>query len=362
MRVTQADVLHYRGAVEGARGASERWTQREGLLLRLAKPDGSVGQGEASPLPRYSPDTIDAARAALESIDWSRVPEAEPGEPVIGYLGRLGDVLAPLPPSARFAAETALLDLLGRARRVPLWALLADGSGETETPVPLSTFVGGADDESSVARAAFAAEKGAHTVKLKITGPRLGGQLDTLGRVREAVGSRGLRLDANRSFTDDRAGAELAALRELRPDLVEEPVPTDSLPRLSVPVPIALDESLQEPNALARLGPHLARIGIVAIVLKPMALGGHHACLRLAAEARTVGLDVTVSHLFDGPVALAAAAHLALAVGSRSRASGLDLHGALGAWPAVQVPLIGATTVLVGDRPGLGLLALPEPA
>ena len=112
---------------------------------------------------------------------------------------------------------------------------------------------------------------------------------------------------------------------------------------------------------LVRLSPRLSSLGCIAVVLKPMALGGYQTCLRLAAEAKVLGLDVTVSHLFDGPVALAAAAHLALAVASRSRASGLDLHGALAAWPPVPVPLIGSTTVLAGDAPGLGLSAVPEP-
>jgi o-succinylbenzoate synthase len=361
MRVVRADVLHHRGAVEAARGATERWSEREGLLLRIVTSDGAVGQGEASPLPRYSRETIEASRAGLERMDWARLPEPDAGEPAMEYLGRLDDELRGLPASARFAVETALLDLLGQRRGLPIWAMLGESS--LGVSVPLSTLVGGADEESSVLRARAAADKGSHTVKLKITGPHLGGQLDTLARVREAVGARALRLDANRSFPARAAIDELGALRELHPELVEEPVPTAALAGLeSLPVPTALDESLQEPDLLVRLSPRLSNLGCVAVVLKPMALGGYQACLRLAAQAKAFGLDVTVSHLFDGPVALTAAAHLALAVASRSRASGLDLHGALTAWPHVPVPLIGSTTVLAGDAPGLGLSAIPEPA
>ncbi len=57
--------------------------------------------------------------------------------------------------------------------------------------------------------------------------------------------------------------------------------------------------------------PDLLRRGSFRVlVLKPMALGGFAACLELARIAAAAGGAVLVSHLFDGPVGLAAAAHL----------------------------------------------------
>ncbi|HEX7670274.1 MAG TPA: enolase C-terminal domain-like protein, partial [Polyangiaceae bacterium] len=206
--------------------------------------------------------------------------------------------------------------------------------------------------------------RGVETVKIKIVGPSLASQWDTLDAVREAIGKTALRLDANRTLSPETAARELASLVPLEPELVEEPVPTAALGApgafTSSEVPLALDESLQEPGVWARLEPCLAELGCVAVVLKPMALGGLLACLDLAARATSRGLDVTVSHLFDGPVGLAAAAHLALAVGSRKRASGLDRHGGLGAWPAVDIPHLTPTNVMVGERPGLGIAAVPN--
>lgn len=330
------------------------------MLLRLTTRDGHVGQGEASPLPRYSRDDFDGARSALDAVDWDAVPEAEPGESGRDHVARLAAFSGVLPPSAAFALETAVLDVVAQRRAVPLWALFGDAE---PSRVPLSSLLGGADDLDVVAAASRAVARGVHTVKVKLTGPRLGPQLDTLGRLRDVLGARALRLDANGTFDAATAVAELDALRACNPELVEEPVPTASLPGLgALPVPIALDESLQDAAALAGLEPHLGRLRCVALVLKPMALGGFARCLALAARARVLGLDVTFSHLFDGPVGLAAAAHLALAVGSRSRASGLDAHGGLEAWPPVALPFLDTTSVMATSSPGLGLPALEVPA
>jgi L-alanine-DL-glutamate epimerase-like enolase superfamily enzyme len=358
MRLRRADVVAYGGAVDGARGAIETWSERRGLLVRLVDADGYVAQGEASPLPRYSRDTLDGSRTALARLDWSALPEAENGEHARVYLERLALSLGGLSEAARFAVETALLDRLGQRRGLPIWALLAETG--SPAPVPLSCLAGGADEAGAVARARLAVERGVGTVKLKIAGPKLGAQLATLARVREAIGSCALRLDANGSLDAATAEDELTSLRAVEPELVEEPV-GDLAALAGSPVPLGLDESLRDPGIFERLAPRFEALRCAAVILKPTALGGFHACLALAARAQKAGLDVTVSHTFDGPVAFAAAAHLALAVASRTRASGLDAHAGLAAWPRVTIPLLGPTTVVAAEVAGLGVRTLPGP-
>jgi L-alanine-DL-glutamate epimerase-like enolase superfamily enzyme len=50
-----------------------------------------------------------------------------------------------------------------------------------------------------------------------------------------------------------------------------------------------------------------------------------------------MGLGVVVTHLFDGPIAMAAACELALAL-PKTLACGLDVHDGLTAWPPCDVP------------------------
>ncbi len=120
------------------------------------------------------------------------------------------------------------------------------------------------------------------------------------------------------------------------------------------PVPIAVDESLHGPHPEALLEALLRAKRCSVVVLKPAALGGALRCIALARLARHHGAAVVVSHLFDGPVALAAAAELALALGG-SRAAGLALHGGLSAFPAARFPAFAPGCLVPHARPGLGV-------
>jgi L-alanine-DL-glutamate epimerase-like enolase superfamily enzyme len=221
--------------------------------------------------------------------------------------------------------------------------------------------VGGSDDPGSVVRARAAAARGVRTVKLKVVGTPDQSMLDVLRAVRAAAPKAALRLDANGALPLETAMESLAALAAVEPEMIEEPVSLGSLPMLDAsPIPIALDESLRQPDALSLLEPHLRRLCCVAVVLKPTVLGGFYRCLALSRRAAELGLDVTVSHTFDGPIALAAAAHLALSIATPSRGSGLDRHAGLRAWPAVEIPCIGDDAIRAVDRPGLGVQLLGD--
>jgi L-alanine-DL-glutamate epimerase-like enolase superfamily enzyme len=256
-----------------ARDALRRWSERRALLLTL---EGG-GTGEAAPLPGYSPDTLEACRAALAALP-----------PLTGELDDLRHVPRSLP-AARFALETALL-----ARR--------GGLGLPARPVARSRLV------DSVAAAAAALAAGAAVLKVKVGVP---GDVELLAALRDRFPGVPLRLDANGTPV----GAAHAAFA---PELVEEPAD----PAAPHPFPVALDESLQRlPFGAVRA---LARAGRVqALVLKPMALGGALRCLELARRAVELDLAVCASHLHDGPVARAATRALAEALPGRVLACGV---------------------------------------
>ena len=44
------------------------WLRREGLYVRIERPDGSVGFGEAAPLPAFGTETVDEAEACCRSL------------------------------------------------------------------------------------------------------------------------------------------------------------------------------------------------------------------------------------------------------------------------------------------------------
>lgn len=349
MRPTLLQVLHHGAAVTGLVGAAAGQTRREALLVRLGDADGCTGQGEAAPLPGYSPDTLAQCAAQLQAVKLDRLPPFDGGTPTIETLAQALRVAALDAPAARFAFETALLDWLGQRRGESVARLLGGAAGASRR-LPLSALV------SDLAAAHAAHARGIRCFKLKIAPATLDADLRLASSLREAYGAAvALRFDGNGRFAPAAAHELLRRLAPLAPEFIEEPLPWPALAALAdAPVPLAADESLTS----AQAWPALAGVCRV-LVLKPTLLGGLGACLALARDAAARGLATVVTHTFDGPVALAAAAELAVALPGDVRACGLDRHAALQAWPDVVIPQLQGDSLASANRPGLGLAPMP---
>jgi L-alanine-DL-glutamate epimerase-like enolase superfamily enzyme len=329
-----------------------------GAMQPAADDAGHVGIGECTPLPAYSPDTLGQAQASLATGEWLP-PELDPEAPLQQLLQECSVKLPFALPAARFAAETALVDLLARRRGIPCWQLLrqaAQATARPAAPVALTCLIQADEPAAATEVVHRNTARGIRSFKLKLAGPSLTDPtLRKLDAVREALDDRArLRLDANATFTPSSAPAVLEQLTEYRPEFVEQPTPWPEQ-LTSAPLPLALDESLQPPRASELLPGWVASAPIEFVVLKPMALGGIGRCLCLAAVARRLGLGVVVSHLFDGPVACAACCALALAIDQPPLAAGLGHHAGLSAWPPVTVPGLSPTHVVPWSDPGLGI-------
>ena len=344
MRLRALHVTHFRGAVEGLAGAARGQRERQGLLVRVVGDDGGSGQGEASPLPGYSPDTVDDCAQQLTAVDVARLPLPDGGTMTDWWAQVLAAVDLPAP-AARFALETAVLDWWGRRHGISLARLLGGSAAETRR-VPLAALA----SDIPAARAAY--RRGVRTFKLKISAVTFEDDLRFAQAMRDEFSTAiRLRFDANRTLPPASAREYLHALARFDPEFVEEPVPLHDFERLTrSPVPLAADESLSQPSAWPRLAA-VCRV----VVLKPTLLGGLTACLTRARDAAALGLGVTVTHTFDGPVALAAASELAAALPGSPLACGLDRHAGLATWPAAAIAQLGPAHVSSAARPGLGL-------
>ena len=342
-----------------AGNAHNRWQQRDGLLLRLVDDRGQVGLGEASPLPGYSADDLTTCGDRLQRVPWSELAlELDESKGQLAFTAPTAHLLALLPPAARCAAETALLSLIAYDRALPLATLLR---GEPPpTAVAVSALLTGDSPAELLASAHAAVARGFRVLKIKLG--RADGAAWELAALRELrrqlEPTIALRLDANRAWSLPVATERLAALEELNPELIEEPLAdVRELRHLRTPLRLALDESLQHLDPESQLVPLLAAGLVGALVLKPMALGGPLRCLQLARLATTHCTPSLVTHLFDGPIALAAAAALALALPA-PLACGLDTHPGLVIGPALQPPATGAPQIPPSTTPGLGLTLL----
>lgn len=338
-----------------AQDARRSWPKRESLLLRLTDDSGVSGAGEASPLPGYSPEPLDAVQAALSKLEPAKLAAALAEPSPLAALSALSTLVSDSLPSGRMALETAGLDLLARRHGVSAPALLgADGSSR-----PLAQLLGPASATSLLAEAEAALQAGFAHLKLKLGAPgQLAAELAGVRALREQLpGAVTLRLDANGSLPTTDVTQAWQSLAALDVEWFEEPgqLPEDLVGAL----PLALDESLQGLDASA-VRARAARLRARCLVLKPTALGGLAHCWRLAELARTLGLQVVVSHTFDGPFAWRAAAALALALPSGS-AHGLAPHAGLDAWQLTSLPVVRGS-LEAWSEPGLGLPTELAPA
>ncbi|WP_437839798.1 mandelate racemase/muconate lactonizing enzyme family protein [Sorangium sp. So ce1153] len=340
---------------------------RLGLVLSLTDDEGRVGLGEATPLPGFSPDAADDDRRALAElpgalgpIDLPVVP-ASPGAAPRATAFAILRALAPLSsrlrglPAARFALETALLDLLGQRVGAPVSACLGGHRRHDEVRVNglLTTSVALPE---MLERARALAARGVRAIKVKLRSRGEEGfarDLEALRALRREHAAVELRLDANAAWSLEEAPRRLGLLAPLGPRFVEQPVAPELLHHLGAcDVPWAADESLAVEGMPERL---LEAEGCAAFILKPAMLGLLRAH-ELGRRAQARGIDAVVTHLFDGPIALAAACELALGLPRPPLACGLDAHAGLEAWPAVRIPQLRAGGLIAAsDQPGLGV-------
>lgn len=337
------DFSRHRFAIPEASNSRHTWVEREALFLAVTCPTSGVrGFGEASPLPGYSVDDVDACEGWLTA----HRHELPSFDDALTWLAPAApSALHGAPPAVRCALETALLDGYCRSRDVsPVDVLRSLTHYAHPTDARLSTKLAWATlldvyDNDHAARAMALSDAGYHTFKVKV-GRGLGFETRALTNLAKHFTRRGrpltLRLDANQSLR----AAQLAELGRLWCHLpieyVEEPCAASELNTLDPTAPLgfglAFDESLA--TGLQPLKPWLAGGQVRGLVCKPMYLGGVSAAMGWADVAREHGVQLVLSHLFDGPLALAHYRDLAWAL-APGVVAGLAPHRALSSFAAV---------------------------
>ena len=330
--------------------ASGEIERREGIALRLGDGTGTIGVGEATPLPGWT-ESLDECRATLSTLEESR-----PGAWVYDldlkfeFESEFDDR-----PAARHGLSLACSDRASRRAERPLYRQL--GGERRVDRVAVNATVGDASLGETVEAAREAVEAGFDTVKCKVGSRSLDEDIDRVRAIRDAVDPDvSLRLDANGAW--DRHGAE-QALVELADldgtvEYVEQPLsPNDVEGHRALaggPVPIALDETLA--------GRSFEGIdGLVdaadVLVLKPMALGGPDRAVDLGRRMREAGLGIVITTTIDAVLARTAAVHVAAAL-DVERACGLATAGLLARDLGTDPTTVRDGAISVPQAPGLG--------
>ena len=304
--------------------AAGTWEVRRGAWLKFLSDDGRVGLGEVAP---------------LEPVGTGQALATAPGRP---------DYRAA-------AVDCAQLDIEGQVSGRSIAALLG-AAPRSHVAVNALVFSTGVDE--TLAEAAGAISQGYRSLKLKVAVASPESDIERIRQVRALAGAQvGLRIDANGAWDEATAIRVLRAVEDCNLEYVEDPVAGDaSSVRAGSGVPVAADaRSAAEAWRVVR--------GKCAdfLILKPAVLGGLRPASEIAHEAMQAGISVVVTSVFETPVGVAAAAHLAASLPGPERAHGLATVPLLGDCPLDGLDAPSQGTLRVPDGPGLGVrLRMPE--
>lgn len=290
--------------------------------------DGATGLGEASPLPGFSNESLEDCARQLVPLAESLI-----GRSLVrswlshdGAFSREFEGLV-LSPPVRFGVDLAIHNLHAASEGKSMPEVL---SHSPVTSVPVNGLLSGPAEEVLVEGRRMR-DAGYEAVKLKVGSREVEADAELVRGLGTILGGEvSLRLDANRAWSFAEAVHFARAVADVEYEYIEEPLKDPSrLADLTQDhgMPVALDESLVG-MALEDLGNHIhAR----AAVIKPTLVGGISRTLRLAAEARGLGVTPVISSAYETGVGTEALLALSAATGFGRTAAGLDTYRRLGA-------------------------------
>ncbi len=257
--------------------------ERRGFVLQLQDTEGRTGLGEAAPLPGFSPESLSRCQAVL--IDRaSRWLAAQPdaGEHAANISATSDPPEPNDSPSADFAFDCARLELDSG----PLYDAI-------QSDYPLLS----GDPQILLQRWRHWPGPRPITVKLKVGRQAPEAEAALSRDLLQITPGLKLRLDANRAWNHEQAATFLNAVPTAAIEYLEEPcqTPAASLALAEhFAIPLALDESLREPDFELPDSPQLH-----ALILKPGLQGSLHTLTTLIDKARARGLRTILSSGYE---------------------------------------------------------------
>lgn len=272
------------------------------VIARDLEEDGRIGIGECSLIPGLSPERAPRARMELKKLAASGT--LDPKSMSLQY------------PAVRFAAETALIDLLNEGDRT-----LFEGPFTQGRPVPINGLIWMGEVADMVAQAEALLEQGFDTLKMKVGALDFERELECLEAIRSIAPADKvtLRLDANGGLDDEDISVTFGKLERLaRFDIhsMEQPIRPGQWKKMQAicigsDIPIALDEELIgiHDTDLRRNLLHLTKPDY--IILKPSLIGGLVEANHWIDLATEVGAKWWATSALEGNIGLNAIAQWA---------------------------------------------------
>jgi len=332
--------------------AGETVTRADNILVRIETDDGAIGWGEAAAAPTMTGETVASMMAAVLHMAPGLLKR--PADDIAGAATAM-DAQMYGNAGAKAAVEIALHDLLGRAKGLPLHALLGRKRRER---IPLLAVIGSDDAAADLREAQERRNAGYVIYKIKVGVDTPEADAARTQDICRVLGNDCLiSADANQGFNVEEGVRYVRAVADTGFGFFEQPVPAHDLAGMArvaaaSRVPIGADEGIHSQDDIER---HHAAKAALGVSLKAIKLGGVQRVLAASRLCDRLGMNLNIScKTGESSVASAAALHLAAVV--PSLAWGLTVTSPGLAEDVVTDPLRidhGHMTVL--DRPGLGV-------
>ncbi|OKY25189.1 dipeptide epimerase [Thalassotalea sp. PP2-459] len=325
----------------------------EDLVVIIETDAGEVGYGSAPSTPVITGDTHGSIIAAVELVYLPKLRGME--------IENLNGIITIIQTSmvnntsAKAALEIAIYDLWGKKYKAPLSKLLGGGANNLRTDITISVD----QIDKMVKDAMEALENGFDILKIKI-GHNILEDVERVKAIHQAVGEKALlRLDVNQGWSAKQTvyAANLFENAGIQLELIEQPVKADDFAGLKyisdrINTPIMADESAFSPTQVIEL---ITNQCVDIINIKLMKTGGISKAITIADIAKAYQVDCMIGCMLEGSIAVAAAAHLAVA--KSTVITKIDLDGpALGRFDPVKGGVLFDNSLIkLNNLPGLGI-------
>ena len=324
----------------------------EDLVVIIECDDGSIGYGEGAPTPVITGETLGSMVACIEYIKPYIIgSEIEDFDIILSKLHAL--ILKNT--TAKSALEIALYDLKAKAFKLPLYRMLGGSKTKFSTDITISM----GEIDKMIADCHNAVALGYDILKIKI-GDNPQKDVERIRAIHDALDKNiKLRLDANQGWTAKESVTLLHALEKqnIIAEFIEQPVAADDIEGLKyikerVQTPLLADESIFSLKD-ARTLLEMQAIDYVNIKLAKTA-GISHA-LKLADLSKVFGVKCMIGCMLEGPISVAAGAHVASAKADIITMLDLDAVSLLASHPVDTSIVFNESNIVLSEALGLGV-------
>ena len=309
---------------------------REGVWLQLQWED-YTGVGEAAPLEGFSQENVKEVYYALEGFHQAIDGENFDRKDLFSLIYIHTEGI----PSARFALEMAVFDLLAQEEKKPL-ALYLNPHAPTEIAVNGISGIHMPGD-------------GFKVIKVKVGFRNLFDEIEHLVMLTQSFGKDILfRLDVNGAFDLPQAIRFCKEMEAFNIDYIEQPLPAEELVDLAelsyhTEIPIAVDESLTDYSSAEKI---IENQATDVFVIKPMVSGGFTESKKIINLAKEENIRIVITSSLETNIGRMACLHLA-AANEITEVCGLATGALLN--EKTKAPIIENGLIQIPDIPGIGM-------